>query len=186
MSESYRLRAARSASCCRHTQIKPVHKASIGVHAASRCRRRTTRRRRSEKADVENLHRIPSARTIARHDGGAGYALEGGDDHCRRRRGWRSHPCRSSRDRSRIPRDDPAQSRRRVVILNRARSRQAYRFICPRRNERLSDGSRGNRIALVQRTVRGAGHPPQARQTANVRPRQARFASGSADRRSMK
>ena len=26
----------------------------------------TTRRRRSEKADVENLHRIPSARTIAR------------------------------------------------------------------------------------------------------------------------
>jgi transposase len=54
------------------------------------------------------------------HDGRAGYALEGGNDHSRRRRGWRSHPSRSSRDRSRIPWDDPAQSRRRVVILDRA------------------------------------------------------------------
>ena len=71
-----------------------------------------TRRRRAEKADAQNLQRIPSARTIARlMTIGAGPAHESGDRHGRGDRSWRTNPGRGTRDHRRIPLDDPAQGR---------------------------------------------------------------------------
>jgi transposase len=70
-------------------------------------RERATRRRRAETADAENLHRIPSARTIARLMTIGRLSHEGGNRHGHDDRSWPTNPRRSPRDHRRIPLDDP-------------------------------------------------------------------------------
>jgi transposase len=138
----------------------------------------TTRRRRSEKVDVESLHRIPSARTIAR-------LMTVGRDTLSK-----AETITVAAVEAGVP--TLVEAREIVVQFHLMIRRGAAAELSPwieraraslvassARGVTIDDGgSRGNYVALVQRTDRRSDHSPQTRQTANVRPRQNRSASG--------
>jgi transposase len=107
-----------------------------------------TRRRRAERADAENLQRIPSARTIAR------LMTIGRDIHRERTAafGRSAGTCRA------LPGHDSQNGVRRLGFLDRTGTRKPCGIVRERYRQRPSRRSRRHRPALVQRPDRGANH----------------------------
>ena len=145
-----------------------------------------TRRRRAEKPDAQSLQRVPSARTIAR-------LMTNGRDTLSKS---------ETVTIAAIEQGVPLLVEAREVVtafhamirkkahadldpwLERA-SRKPRRLFRQRRHQGQGRRQRSDHDVLVQRTDRRPDHQAQARQTSNVRTRQARPASGSPNRRHM-
>lgn len=122
-----------------------------------------TRRRQAERVDAESLHRIPSARTIARLMTTGRDTLSKAETVTVAAVGRRPGADRRSQADRAVPHDDPAQVRGRPSSLDRRGQCQPCCLLCQWCRARYRLRSRRDPDRLVQRSDRRPDHQAQAR-----------------------